>query len=74
MNREAIAILESTLQVQADADLPPPVRTRRRMDPAEIVGIIRAGREMWQPVTHLQTDITVSPITHLQRKNLRITN
>ena len=45
MNREAISILESTLQGQTGADLPPPVRTRRPLDPATILAILRAGRE-----------------------------
>lgn len=45
MNREVIAILESTLQAQAGADLCAPVRTRRPVDPATIVDILRAGRE-----------------------------
>lgn len=45
MNREVIAILESTLQAQTGAELPPPVRTRRPIDAATIVDILRAGRE-----------------------------
>jgi plasmid stability protein len=45
MNREVISILESTLQTQTGADLPPPVRTKRPIAPATIVDILRAGRE-----------------------------
>jgi hypothetical protein len=45
MNREVLAILEQTLETHDVAELPPPVKGKRPVDPRWIVQVIREARD-----------------------------